>query len=494
MPVSLEQLSREVGDARRALVTANAGLQAAIGRHQGTRSQLANLREKIGANQPTAEQQTELAGLESAHESARTAMMSASDNVQRVKSDLSDLEGEMTMLQSSNALDDHLRSSTGSVTLGGDGESLGGRGGVGLGLSRPQTLKPDRSQMEHHLGVFLQSKMIAGLDRTDPSAIAKDHFNNEYVASTMAAGDHSKGGSMVFGQFADFFIELLAQKAICRSIGIATMEAEGGLTIPKMTSGITGAYKGEREDATVEDIGTGDVTLLPKELWTMVAVSEQLLRKSSINASTYIRNEMLRAAAALEDRAFLRGAASGAGPTGLRWRAGHVVPFVVSGGVTATKVINFLANLELRLQQANVPMDNCVWLTNYQVVKFLETLVNANGIPLFPEVKDGRINKYPFRATNHIPANLAVVPGTGNAAPTVGYTEIMLIDASCQMIGEGGGISLKSSDSATYVQGGQTVNAFQRGDVVFRYAMSSDIQTRYQESIAVGVDVEWPLV
>lgn len=490
MPVSIEQLSREVGDKRRSLVASNKALQDSVQAFDDARNKLSAAINAAG-DKPTDEQAKNIASLESAYDTARNAMYDASESNAKLKVEVVDLEGALTVLQNSNALDDYLTSSAGSVTLGGDGQSLSGRGGVGL--SSATVLEPGKEAMEHHLGVFLQSKMIASLEKVDAADVAKNHFKNEYVAGTMVSGDHSKGGSMVFGKFADFFIELLAQKAICRSIGIPTMDAEGGLTIPKMTSGITGAYKGEREDATVEDIGTGDVTLLPKELWTMVAVSEQLLRKSSISAASYIRNEMLRAAAALEDRAFLRGAASGAGPTGLRWRAGHIVPFTVSGGVTATKVINFLANLELRLQQANVPMENCVWLTTYQVIKFLETLTNANGFPLFPEVKQGRINKYPFRATNHIPANLAVV-GAGNAAPTVGYTEIMLVDASCQMIGEGGGISLKSSDSATYVQGGQTVNAFQRGDVVFRYAMSSDIQTRYQESIAVGVDVEWPLV
>jgi len=417
-------------------------------------------------------------------------MLAASDVANALKSQCQDLESDVQAANRANSLDDYLTSSAGGV--GNDGASTG-RGPGGLSDS-VRVLPPSRERMTHNLGVFFQSQMIAALDRVPAADVAKNFLVNDQVASAMAAHDHSRGGSFVPHEYASFYIELLAQQAVLRSCGVPTIPIVGGsMTIPKVTDGVIGGYRGEEENIGVEEVQTGDITLVPKELGVIVPMTEKLLRTSSPSVAAMVRTEMLRAGAALEDKYFLRGAPSGAGPTGLRWRAAadNIVAF--DGTVSANAVINFFAALELKLTEASVMMTNPWYITSHAVIKFLGALRNANGFPIFPEVAQGRIGNVPYKPTNYIPKNIAA-SAVGGDAPTVGYTEILLIDAAEQIIGDVPGMSLDVSREASYTVGGSTVSAFQKGQVLYRLLMENDIHTRHAESIAVGVDVEWPLV
>lgn len=492
-PVSIELLSRMLGDKRRQLKSATAAFQAAVASYE---SALKAVEDFHAANNDalTDELQKQLDGLQSTAQTRRQEMLAAGDVASGLKDQCSDLEIDLQAANHSNALDDYLTSSAGGVA-GGDGDSgrqwSGGAGGLSDAI---RVLPPTRERMEHNLGCFFQAHMIAALDRVPAADVARNFLGNEQIASAMAAHDHSRGGSFVPHEYASFYIELLAQQAVLRSCGIPTVPITGGsMTIPKVTDGVIGGYRGEEENIVVEEVKTGDITLIPKELGVIVPMTEKLLRTASPSVAAMVRGEMLRAGAALEDRHFLRGAPSGAGPTGLRWRAAaaNIIPF--SGALSADNILRFLAALRLALVEASVMMTNPWWITSHGVIEFLGALRNANGFPIFPEVASGKIGSISYKATNYIPSNLAD-SAVGGDSPGVGYTELMLIDAAEQVIGDVPGMSLDVSREASYTVGSTTVSAFQKGQVLYRLLMENDIHTRHEESIAVGVDIEWPLL
>jgi HK97 family phage major capsid protein len=493
-------MSREIGDKRRSLGVANENFQAKIKAYQEAGKAVEDFR-TANAGELSDEQKTQLASLDSARQKARVEMMAAGDEANRLKSELADAEADIMVAQSSNALDDFLTSSAGGVgRLGGDGEGLGrgasssGAGGLSDNI---RVLAPNQQQMEHNLGVYFQSMMIAQMDRVNPAEVAKSYFKNDHVAAAMSAHDFSRGGSFVQGEYANFYIGLLAQKAVLRSCGVPTIPiVNGSMTISKITDGVMGGYRGEEQPMVVEEMKTGDVTLTPKEMYVMVAMTLKLLRVASVSAATMVREEMVRAGAILEDRHFLRGLPSGAGPTGLRWRAsgGNVVPFI-KAGATTQRVVNFIEQLQLRLTESSVDLQNPFWITNPVIISYLKTLLNANSLPLFPEINDGKIGMYPFKMTNMIPRNIGTAVLAANGAPAAGssgYSELMFLDVGKQIIGDVPGVILDMSKDATYVTpGGQTVNCFQTGQVLFKLTQENDIHTRYDESIAVGVDLDW---
>jgi HK97 family phage major capsid protein len=496
--ISLEQLSRNIGDQRRALGVASENFQAKIKAYQEAGKAVEDFR-STNSGDLSDEQKTQLTALEDTKQKARLEMMAASDEANRLKSALADSEADFTVAQSSNALDDFLSSSAGGVgRIGSDGESLGRGPSNAGGLSdNIRVLPPNSQQMEHNLGVYFQSMMISQVDRVSPAEVAKNYFKNDHVAAAMSAHDFSRGGSFVQGEYANFYIGLLAQKAVLRSCGVPTLPiVNGSMTIPKVTDGVMGSYRGEEQAMAVEEIKTGDVTLTPKEMYVMVAMTLKLMRVASVSAATMVRDEMVRAGAILEDRHFLRGLPSGAGPTGLRWRAaaGNIVPFVKSGA-TAQRVVNFIEQLQLRLTESSVDLQNPYWITNPVVISYLKTLLNANSLPLFPEINEGKIGLYPFKMTNIIPRNIVTPILAANGAPSAaatGYSELMFLDVGKQVIGDVPGVILDMSKDASYVTpGGQTVNCFQAGQVLFKLTQENDIHTRYEESIAVGVDLDW---
>ena len=495
--ISLEAVSRKLGDKRRELTSANEALQSKFEAYEKADAALVSLSNSLTA-EPTAEQAAELEKLQSSRDVARKEMITARTSAEKLKNEVHEAEEDYTTAQSANSTDQWLTSSAGNhqQRAGGEGSRTLTPGGDAGGLSSAaRVLEPTHEQKLHDLGVFWQVKMVAAADKMDPVRVAREHFQNERVASSMAAHDFSRGGSFVQGEFANFYISMLAQKAVLRSCGVPTVPiVNGSMTIPKITDGVIGGYRGEKQRMAVETMKTGSITLVPKEMYVMVPMTLKLIRSASISAASMVREEMFRAGAALEDRHFLRGAPNGAGPTGLRWRAAANNVIAFPKPITPQKVVNFIELLQLRLTEASVDLINPYWITTPGVISYLRVLLNAtNNQPLFPEISSGRIGMHPFKMTNYMPNNIATPVLAANGVPAgSGYAELMFMDVGKQLIGDVPGVIFESSGEASYVRpDGVRVDTFQEGEVLFKLTQENDIHTRYEESIAVGVDIDW---
>jgi len=491
--LSLEQLSRKIGDARSNLSKLNVALQEGIALYDSKDTERDSLVSELAAlpdgKSPTDEQTAKLTKLDNELKEQRLKNIGLHDKVQAGKNELTDLENDLKVRQSSNDLEDFLTSSAGrgasSALIGTDGARLSTAAGTSGAVN---ALPPTSEQMDHDLGVYLCSLMVSQLSggRNTISQIAASFEGGDRVASaSMQANDYDAGGSWIQGAYSDRFIELLRPESIVRQMGVDEVPLDDGtMDMPKETGGPSGRYLGENEDADVEVLTTGDVKLIAKELVCIVPASDKLLRSRSAKAAERIRNSILRGCGQTEDLYFLRGIPAGAGPTGMRYLALAANILTANGTVNLANVTNDLGRMELALMVANVTMRRAAWVMAPRTLIYLADLRDGNGNLAFPSLTMGPVpmlrNKRVF-TTTQMPTNL----GSGDKS------EIFLADAQHLIIGDAPRIAMDASNTAAYSDGGTIKAAFSGRKTLTRLVMENDFNTLHAGAIAVLTNVNW---
>jgi HK97 family phage major capsid protein len=488
MKVSLEKLSRQIGDARTAMGKLNDKLQAAFAAFdakEDERDKLANELDGL-EGEPTSEQVAQLDKLNNELREMRLQNIGLTDEINKAKNALVDMENDLKLRQASNDLDDTLSSSAGRVT--------GGVSNAG-GLSSQVNVMPrNAEQRRHDLRVHLCSLIIADQSggRVSAAQVASEFDGGEYTAArlsnSMLASDFSQGGSWVRGEFSDTFIELLRPESIVRQMGVDTVPLEDGtMDMPRETGAPTGRYLGEDEDALAETVTTGDLKLIAKEMVCLVPASDKLLRSRSANAAERIMMSIVRSAANTEDLHFIRGVAAGAGPTGMRFLAPAANVLTMNATINLQNVDNDLGKMELALLAANVRMRRAGWLMAPRTFVYLQNLRDGNGNLVYPTLSmlgpTGRpmLRLKPVFITTQIPVNLS-----GN------QSEIILADAEHLIIGDAPRVGLDASNTAAYRDaGGNMRAAFAARKTVIRLVVENDFNALHTSAIAVLTGVTW---
>lgn len=483
--LSLEQLSRKIGDSRASLSKLHASLQSAITLYDKLDSDRDSLASEIdGAEKPTDEQIASLAKHDSDIKESRLKNIGLSDQIQAAKDSLTDLENDLKLRQSSNDMDEFLSSSSGRGT--------GDLGSLGAGTSGNVRVLPLTSeQLDHDLSVYMAAEIISQSSRRhiEPSIVAME-FGNERVAASlthasMQANDHDAGGSWISGTYSDRFIELLRPESIVRQMGVDVVPLDDGtMTMAKETGGPSGVYLGENQDADVEVLTTGDVKLIAKELVCIVPASDKLLRSRSAKAAERIRNSIIRGAGQTEDLYFIRGIAASAGPTGMRYLALAANILAANGTVNLANVTNDLGKMELRLLANNVVMRRPAWAMSPRTLIYLSDLRDGNGNLAYPSLSMGdrpMLRRKPVFVTSQIPETL----GSGDKS------EIYLVEASHLIIGDAPRIALDASNTAAYNDGGTVKAAFSGRKTLVRLVMENDFNTLHAGAISVLTGVNW---
>lgn len=484
MAVSLEQLSRKIGDQRRKVDDLNSQLQASFKASDDKEELLQSKLEAFEAEDKTKEPNSELVAemdkLRSELKELRLASMKAGDAVRSAANELKSMESDYDLRKQSNSTESWLSESTGR-TGGSDDGDVSSAGGTS---DRIKVVPATSEQLDHDLGVLFQCRILSNIDRVPVAEIAKKVFGNDRVSSaSMYADEHSAGGAWIRGAYLDRFIELLRPLSIVRMMGVDTVPLDdGSLLMPKETAGPTGQYLGEKEPANVEVMASGDVRLVAKELVCMVAASEKLIRSPSANAANRIRNSVMRGAGQTEDLYFLRGIAAGAGPTGLRYLANAANVIAANVTVNLANITNDLGRLELLLLNANITEVNPAWLMAPRTKVYLMDLRDGNGNLAWPTLSADRptLRGKPVYTTTQIPVNLST-----------DKSEIMLVEASHLIIGDAPRVGFESSNVAAFLDGGVMKSSFAERKVVTRLVMENDFNTLYDKAIAVLTGVNW---
>src|SRR3546814_9613501 len=75
---------------------------------------------------------------------------------------------------------------------------------------------------------------------------------------------------------------------------------------------------GERVPSPTTGVTVGQQTMSAKRLTALVPITNQLIRRASMNVQMMIRDDLVEGVAVKEDQQFLRGVGSATAPTGMR--------------------------------------------------------------------------------------------------------------------------------------------------------------------------------
>lgn len=483
MKISLNKLSQKVGDQRRKVAALQEKRAKAIEAYSEASDATQGIESKIEAEESPSDELKQ--SLDKSREKAtelRKSVASIGNEIAKETKQLADDEQDLAMAQEHNQVEDQLQSSTGNP---GGRPDPGEKDETGRG-SQTRVMPASRDQMMHDMGVAFQCTLIAAADGGNAVDVANNMFQNERVAQALTANSHSAGGSWVQGAFSDMFIDLLRPESIVRAAGVDSVPLDDGtLTMPKTLSGPSGRYLGEDEAANAETVTTGDLMLVGKELVVIVPISEKLARSPSANASARVRNTIFAGAGETEDLHFIRGVASGAGPTGMRYLLNSANLLTANTTITLANVTFDLGRCELALLAGNVKMRKPAWFMSPRSLVFLMDLRDGNGNLAFPSLSGERpmLRNKPVYTTTQIPDNIG---GNGTGS------EIYLADASELIIGDVPKVDFIADSRAAYNDAsGNIKSALSERKIVMRLVVENDFGLLHDKAVAVLNDVRW---
>lgn len=308
----------------------------------------------------------------------------------------------------------------------------------------------------------------------------------DLMVKSLQAGDFTNAGFLIPDDFAAEVIELLRNSTIVRRAGPRVLPMPSGqLVIRRQDAAATATYIGEATNIPVSEPSGGQIVLTAKKLSALVPITNDLLSfTSGPSADEFVRDDLVQIMALREDLAFLRDDGLSSTPKGIRfWTdAAHLL---ASNGVTATQVEEDFRDLIQTLEAANVRMIKPVFFMNPRSKNHLMTLRDVNGGNLvFPEIRgaDPKVFGIPVLLSNQVPANL------GGGADE---TEIYLVDMADALIGESTGLEIAVDSSASYLEAGTMISAFQRDETLMRAIMRHDFAMRHDVSAAIVTDATW---
>lgn len=330
-----------------------------------------------------------------------------------------------------------------------------------------------------------QAVAIGGADQRAVAHAAEGLYGSEMgqIVANMEQATNTKGGFLIDEAYSSDFIDILRPRVVIRRMGARAIPMpDGNLTTRKKTTGTTASYIGERAPAPVTAATVEQVKMSAKRLTALVPITNQLIRRASMNVQMMIRDDLIESVAVKEDQQFLRGTGSSTAPAGLRnlIAAGNVI--AANATVNLVNVTNDLNKLKLAVLNANIPMTQAGWIMSPRTMLFLEGLRDGNGNKAFPEVAEGRLGIYPIGVTTSVPDNLGA--GTNQS-------ELYFGDFAQFMIGDTEQIAIAASDVAAYDDGGTIRAAFSNDETVVRVIAEHDTQVRYDTAFAVLTGVTW---
>lgn len=250
-------------------------------------------------------------------------------------------------------------------------------------------------------------------------------------------------------------------------------------------TGATAAYRGETRPASVSAPTFKALNMSAKLLAGIVPLSNQLIRWSLPNVQDWAQRDLSLAMGTTMDLACFRGDGTEDTPLGITNIPG-VYKVAASGAATPsyTQCDADAAKVELRMENANMPLVRVEWRMAPRTFKYLANLRDGNGNLIYPtlQLPQPVWRGYPVRKTTQIPTNLG---------GTTDESEIYLISFGWVVFGDAMRIQFAISDVATVVNGSQTINAFQDGVTVIKAEMEHDVDVRYIQSVNVLTGVRW---
>lgn len=355
--------------------------------------------------------------------------------------------------------------------------------------AKPKIVEPvagDFKPTKGTAGAIIRSLAATRCNINAAAAFAHDVLKHADAQKALELGDMGAGGAMVPPAFIAEIIELLAAKAVVRSLNPTIIPMPNGATSqPKLTGGATAYYIGEAQAIPASQQTLGMVSFRERKLATLVPLSNDLLRVPSVSADQMAQNDMVGAMARREDLAFIRGTGTEFVPKGLDvlcpTDAAHTI--VSNGTVNVANVTIDLGKCLLALEESNCNMLRPGWLMAPRSKQYLRTARDGNGNYVWrDEMNQGRLEGFPFAVTTQIPRNL----GSGDEST------VYFCDWADIVIAESLALEMAMSNETAYDPGtGTLISAFQNDLTVIRALAKHDLGCRHDESIVRLTAVHW---
>jgi HK97 family phage major capsid protein len=336
---------------------------------------------------------------------------------------------------------------------------------------------------------FLRALASAKGDPERAAKMAREKWGDEEISKALQESIFEAGGAIVPDEYVAEIIDLLSAQTVVRGSGVTTMPMNSGsLTMPFLADRATAEYVGELQNIPPSQPQFGQLQLSAKKLAALVPISNDLIRDSSPQADTIVRNDMVRSIGLREDLAFIRDDGTQSKPKGMRFWANsdHVFDRTMDGSsVTLAEIISDLGKAIRFLEDANVPIMQGGWLLTPRVKWFLATLLDGNGNRIFwDEMMAGMLYGYPFRVTTQIPNNLTV-GSISNA------TEVYFADFSSLVIAENTQLIVEVFEGGAYYDGSTIVSGISTDATVIRALARHDFGARYRGKEIAVINTDW---
>lgn len=318
----------------------------------------------------------------------------------------------------------------------------------------------------------------------DGNEVQKTFEAMQVKALVSTAG--SDGSEMVATTVANEVIEALRPASIVRSSAPQIVEnATGTLQIPRISTGAAISWVGEASASNATQQVLDTVTLTRKKGMIKVPITKELLMFSTPDAEQAVADDVVAGMASGTDSAYIRGAAAGNNPEGIRTQlaAGNNITSVGNDAADVETDISALLQAVRGNNVALTPETGFFWMSSRSFT-FLEKLRDANGNLIYPELRmeTARMHRYRVMITNNIPDNLSV----SGASPTGDESEIYFGRGPSMMIADARDLSLEVLENVAYTNSGGTIESGVDLDTVLvKAVLLTDIALRHTQAWAI---------
>ena len=226
-----------------------------------------------------------------------------------------------------------------------------------------------------------------------------DTYPGDTVASNMTTGQY--GASSVFQQNIGF-LELLRARTVCLAAGAKTKSGSGSLAYWKQTVPTTVANKAEDSGAPTNSYVDGvKVPYTPHALVATVVLTDELQKESIVDLQEVLRQDMVKQFALKIDNMAINGVTSPYTVNGLLSAASSIQNGNL--GASALPTFSTVNNLKALVDQYNVDLEKCAYITTPGLMGILETTSKFTGGMGLPIADAGKINGYKALTSTNVP-------------------------------------------------------------------------------------------
>jgi len=311
----------------------------------------------------------------------------------------------------------------------------------------------------------------------EPSNYLSQDVRDAIDGKSLNTSVSSDGGFLIADTIVPEFVPLLEAASVVRNSGVPVFNTPtGNATFNRMTTGSTGYWIGENDNATPSNEKFDQIVSTVKKGVVQVPISNDLLRYTSMLNEAGVQNEMIGHMSRLQDIAFLKGTGSAYQPKGMLLWAGTTT----NGTSTATAAqikSDLITKAAALLSADNVPIIKPTWFMSPKLAWHIKKQVDANSNAMdyakeFTE--QGTLLGYPVEITTHMI-----------------NTNIFLVDVGYCTIIDGQSVSLEFEQNGTWYESGAVQSGTAKDMSVFTVRSQTDFIVKHPKAIAVIDSLNW---